>query len=253
MTLNILTTGGGIPQFPLPGNPAYFEVLRSWVQDCNNNHGCWLHSNTGKRLPTRVLDIGDEGQTTSSSTIRLVETKTETGKYMALSHRWGDESVHPPLCTYKCNKQSRLEGFPLDDLPKTFRDIATVARQLGVRYLWIDSLCILQRHPGCSDECGQPSDDFKAEAGKMEAYYSHAYLTVAATAAKGNGDGMLTARRCVVFEDAVAAAGSSLSYVYRRGTDFKFATDVEKAELNNRAWVLQERTLSRRTLHFTAN
>ncbi|KAK5655604.1 hypothetical protein OQA88_5535 [Cercophora sp. LCS_1] len=161
-----MVTGGGTPQLPLPGSPAYFEVLRSWVQDCNDSHRCWHNSNTKKRLPTRVLDIGD--RKTRSRAIRLVEAKSETGKYMALSHRWGDESVHQPFCTYKCNKQSRLDGFPVDDLPKTFRDVVTVARELGVRYLWIDSLCIIQRHTGCSDECGQPSDDFKAEAARYK-------------------------------------------------------------------------------------
>ncbi|KLU90676.1 hypothetical protein MAPG_10528 [Magnaporthiopsis poae ATCC 64411] len=245
ITLSIVSAGGE-PRFPLPGSPAYFAVLQSWVQDCNGNHRCWPNSEAGGPLPTRVLDIGDGG---SGTTIRLRETKGERGKYIAVSHRWGDEAVHRPFCTYKCNMQSRLRGFPVDDLPKTFRDVITVARELGVQYLWIDSLCIVQRHAGCSNECGLPSDDFLAEARKMEAYYSHAYLTVAATAAEGNSEGILTARRCVVFRDTTG----STSYAYRRGTGFRFATDVEEAGLNNRAWVLQERALSRRTLHFTGS
>jgi hypothetical protein len=49
--------------------------------------------------------------------------------------------------TLKENVERRMEGFKLDELPRTFQDAIQVTRELGIKYIWIDSLCIIQDDP----------------------------------------------------------------------------------------------------------
>lgn len=70
-------------------------------------------------------------------------------QYIAPSHCWGG-SISPILTTGTL-KQFQ-EFLPFDDLPANFRDAIIITRKLGIRYLWIDSLCILQNpNPGSED------------------------------------------------------------------------------------------------------
>lgn len=147
-----------------------------------------------------------------------------------------------------CNIEKRREGIDWSSLPKTFQDAVTVTRKLGVRFLWIDSLCIIQPHEGCSNECGG-SADWAIEAKKMETYYSSAYCTIAATSARDSKDGFLDRPSRGQYVKIPDASPTTL-YLCEAIDDFH--GDVEERELNQRGWVLQERALSRRTIHFTA-
>jgi hypothetical protein len=96
----------------------------------------------------RVIYVGvpkDSGYT--SDFMRLVcALKTSRQEYVALSHYWGDLSIEQKKAYYTTqdNIGQRLKGFSLSELPKTFQDAVKVTRELGVLYLWIDSLCIIQ-------------------------------------------------------------------------------------------------------------
>ncbi|KAH8768430.1 hypothetical protein F5883DRAFT_604133 [Diaporthe sp. PMI_573] len=106
----------------------------------------------------------------------------------------------------------RSRRFLVEQLPPTFQDAIRVTREIGKRYLWIDSLCIIQGDDG----------DWATEATKMETVFKNAYLP-----------------------------NSSHGKVYVCTFIDDFPGDVEEGVLNKRAWVLQERALSRRTIHFT--
>jgi hypothetical protein len=94
---------------------------------------------------------------------------------MTLSHCWGPAQL---ITTTANTIEQRKAGIPLEDLPQTFKDAVSLTRNLGIRYLWIDSLCIKQL-----DE-----EDWEAEASKMGSVYSHSYLNIAATSsAEGRG------------------------------------------------------------------
>ena len=117
-------------------NDAFFDRIRRVVERCESNHTCVPQT---AELPTRVLDLGVGPET--PSTVVLVETKGRTGRYIALSHCWGGSLT---LKTTNDNYSDHLLGIPIDYLTPKYRDAVRLTKLLGQRYLWIDSLCIIQ-------------------------------------------------------------------------------------------------------------
>jgi hypothetical protein len=94
---------------------------------------------SGVPLPKRVIDIGGDG----SKPICLVSSENLKARYATLSHCWGPKETHP-LRTQIKNLSQFLVAIPSEALPKTFQDAIIITREVGLRYLWIDSLCIVQ-------------------------------------------------------------------------------------------------------------
>jgi hypothetical protein len=124
-----------------------------------------------------------------------------------------------------------------EDLPHTFRDAIVTTRELGQRYLWIDSLCILQGTGG----------DFSSEAKRMQEYYSGAYCVLAASRAKMQWSGFLQQRdrRGVV---TYKREGEAPFHVCDMIDNFN--DHVIESNLGKRGWVMQERALAKRTVFF---
>jgi hypothetical protein len=184
------------------------------------------------------------GDPDNSDSLRLYDTKQgKQRRYIALSHCWGNLDESQKFCTYGCNIAALRERIAFKDLPRTFQDAVTVTRKLGVEFLWIDSICIIQSHKDCPKKCDSGSD-WDRESRKMETVFSSAYCTIAASSAQNSTEGFLNRRQCVKVQDA---SGTPL---YICNTD-DFHRDVEEGVLSKRGWVLQERALSCRTIHFT--
>lgn len=162
--------------------------------------------------------------------------------YIALSHRWGNSN---PLQLRQDTYAQFRSGIALGSMPPTFRDAVLVARHLCVRYLWIDALCIIQNEDNISD--------WSREASLMHKVYSSAYCTISAAAASGSFQSFFSFRDPqllisptikLALEDKTAPDDYLVS-------DFTFwDTEVSLAAINSRGWVLQERILSPRILHF---
>lgn len=231
----------GLPLLPQAASPEQFTLLNSLVHHCDDKHDCMAvqePTESSSALPTRVIDVGRY----DAEPIRLVETSQEpaaTGWYIALSHRWGDLRREQRFCTYADNLSQRKERIEYNDLPANFQDAVRVTRALGVRYLWIDSLCIIQEDP----------KDWAAESGRMEDVFSHAYCTIAASSADSSLVGFLGDRRP---RDAIMLPTPGGAPLYLAEDIDDFRTDVENSVLSSRGWVLQERALSRRTIYFTS-
>ena len=229
----------GFPQLPEADSASHFRVLRQWLKNCDDKHEnlkC-QPSKTGF-LPTRLIDVGHKG----SEIVRLYETqKTDSFKYLALSHPWGKKP--PWFCTFCSNVEQHKQGIKMADLTPTFKDAVKTTRELGHQYLWIDSICIIQR-----DKSG--AGDFEQESRRMEHVFSSAYCVLAASSAEGQSDGFLneregSRRQFVTFK----REGQHPFYVCNFIDDFN--EHVLEGPLNKRGWVMQERVLAHRTIYFT--
>ena len=88
-------------------------------------------------MPIRCIEISDNGKR-----IYLRDTSKLKSTYITLTHRWNSETHASRTTT--ANYDQRLNGKDFGQLPQLFLDSFTVAKKLGVRYVWIDSLCIIQ-------------------------------------------------------------------------------------------------------------
>jgi hypothetical protein len=219
---------------PKVGSPTHIRVLAAWIRSCDEMHQCYPHNLAF--LPTRVLDVGDG----DSGTVRLsCGTRGQQGRYLALSHRWGSPEQHRKFCTYTTNIEKFKQSIDISEFPRTFRDAIYITRRLGVQYIWIDSLCIIQDDP----------EDWSTESKLMEQVFSSAYITIVASCASGTDDGFLKTRpdrHCVTMQEP----SSGEAYYVCDSID-NFHLDVEQGELSKRGWVLQERALSRRSIYLT--
>jgi hypothetical protein len=87
-----------------------------------------------------LLHVGVNHIDMAEDPIRLIEARSDLSEpYIALSHCWG-KTQH--ATTTKANYHQRLTSIPMQELSKTFQDAVWLTRRLGIKYLWIDSLCI---------------------------------------------------------------------------------------------------------------
>ncbi|CAH0000178.1 unnamed protein product [Clonostachys byssicola] len=236
---NLSAPPPGLPLLTEMGSPQQKKLLNAWIDLCNKTHDCSLDTANGtaagRHMPTRLIFVGDD----CTSTIRLVDSiELSNDNYVALSHRWGDVSNQKMVRTTVSNIDDFKREIRFESLPKTFQDAVKLTRVIGVPFLWIDSLCIIQ-----GDE-----EDWAREAARMEGVFSSAYCVFAATSAKSSLEGFLGDRE----PRPSVAVNTSRSRMYLSKYIDNFEKDVEHGLLNTRGWVLQERALARRTIHITS-
>lgn len=224
----------GYPPLPDRASQPQFQILRQCISDCKTNHPECRPQKLGP-LPTRLIHVGFN----DPDIINLCITQPgDSFEYVALSHRWGEG---PHFCTTLANVEAYRTKIDFEEIPTMFQHAVVTTRELGLEYLWIDSICIIQGEGG----------DFHREAKRMEDVFSSAFCVIAASSAHGQHDGFLNRRRqnheCLTFEHARLPP----LYVSRFMDDFN--KDVIESPLSKRGWVLQERALARRTIYFTDN
>jgi hypothetical protein len=107
--------------------------------------------------------------------------------FAALSYCWGGEQK---LKLTTVSKETLMGGIAFASLPRTFQDAVVVASRLGLSYLWIDALCIIQDN----------NDDKDRELSVMAKVYQNASFTLVASRARSVKDGFLGPR--LPFEDS---------------------------------------------------
>lgn len=225
--LELFTIGKEATNLTANGSLSQLELAKKWLDACLETHqSCKV---ADQRLPTRLIDL-------DCNPIRLVKSSDLITKprYATLSHCWGTQDF------YKL-QQDTLEDFmtaiPEEKFTKTFRDAIYIARSLGLRYLWIDSLCIIQL---CKT-------DWRHESALMSSIYSGSAVTIAAAGATDGTKGCF-----------LKPPGFVGKIRFEPTTDetwdiapSKFYSSVAQSHLAGRAWAVQERILSPRILHFS--
>jgi hypothetical protein len=222
------------------------KVARKWLSNCCTNHNtCELMASQASRryLPERLIGIRRQ----PDSDWRLVldtQSLPENTTYMTLSHRWG---VREFLNLTTETMSLLVSGMALNGLPQTFQDAIYVVKKLRCDYLWIDSLCILQGN----DE--KALRDWQAQSRAMRHVYANSKCNIAATQASDCSRGLFSSRvptdvHPPTLNIANVMEGGQVEYVIH-DIDF-WREHIEKSPLIERAWVLQERLLAPRTIHF---
>ncbi|KAF2185337.1 HET-domain-containing protein, partial [Zopfia rhizophila CBS 207.26] len=211
-----------------------FRLVAYWIQSCLTDHEqCRRRATPPPLLPTRYLNV-------DSNPPRLcVAENGARGFYVALSHCWGKTQ---PLSTTSATIADRLISIPTADMPQTFRDAVLITRELGLEYLWIDSLCIVQ----------DSQEDWEKESAKMGDIYSNSFLTISAAAAEDGKQGIFQPRPArlyppVELQPRHGDYNTLFVDMMPRNTLFETPQPVD-----TRAWCLQETTLAPRVLVYGA-
>jgi hypothetical protein len=212
-----------------------FKTISGWIDQCNDHHICskgglGAHGQNLKSPPS--ITLVDVIEQCLADVVQHVE-------YLCLSYLWGHEKT--PFTTTKSNVGDLHQPGALKKyqhkIPSTILDAITLTRILGIRYLWIDRLCIVQ------------DDDQKKQEqiGYMAAIYAGSYFTIVAASGSNNDHGLpgVTVPR-------------KLSRPILQFNDTFLAVDVGEADeerdvWHSRAWTYQERLVSRRCLVFHGN
>lgn len=194
-------------------------------------------------LPSRILDLESNG-TQLRDAIRLqCITSDCKADYFTLSYRWAQSD---PFTTTKENLADHCREIRFYDLPRTLQDAVIVTREMGVRYLWIDALCIVQ----------DDLSDWAKESELMGEIYKNSLCTITAHCAKDSHDGFLdqALKSPKVVLVKLCARMSSADDFEQKESSLRvpgnFQNQAERSHLSKRGWILQERILSSRILHF---
>ncbi|KAI1733869.1 HET-domain-containing protein [Xylaria scruposa] len=222
-----------------PSSPPVLERIKSWIKECTETHEHTLPQTNF--MPTRLLKIADFGRQVS-----LQFPATKHSSYVALSHCWG--SIAPMTLTSRTLHELEA-GIRTEELPQNFQDAIWLTHQLGIHFLWIDSLCIVQDDP----------KDWAQESAMMYNVYNNSFITIAASRAAHSSEGFLGKRveksyvpvpfHCQGIFGEVLAFALPLGHVEKP----ERSVLMENEPLSCRGWALQERYVSRRILHFASD
>ncbi|PWI63995.1 hypothetical protein PCL_00829 [Purpureocillium lilacinum] len=229
-----------------------------WIRKCTTEHTL-CGAGEPSQLPTRIIDIGMH-LTEQPSKVWLREPPPELrDRYVALSHCWGGEQ---PLKTTTGTLNKHKAGIEFSRLPPTFRDAVDIVRRLGIRFVWIDSLCIIQ-------DC---EEDWQIEASRMASVYRNSWLTVSATSSPSSSSGCYRRDRSVDVKGVEPDENDPLAVLFpaamklRKELRLNLRFNIQHPNLGHerftsvranepfpllgRAWAYQERLLAPRVLHF---
>lgn len=253
----------GVPSYPPDDPPPTHtgsERSFAWAQDqiehCSKHHlECRVpEGEPSCFVPSRLIHIPSDPR--DGVCLRLRPDILEHTRYAALSYCWGKRQAWPACRTTRQNLASQQCGISWATLPATLQDAVEATRRLGLEYIWIDSMCIIQ-----GDE-----EDWQVESMQMATVYTHAHVTLCAALALDTRTG--------IFSQRDAESLSHILTIRYRGEEFpiyafhvpqesgriepRLLADIWRGSLErsleyptfNRAWTFQERLASRRVLLF---
>ncbi|KAH6855460.1 heterokaryon incompatibility protein-domain-containing protein, partial [Chaetomium sp. MPI-CAGE-AT-0009] len=228
---------------PSTGSDSALDFAARCIRKCKESHVTCPRDSSNPWRPTRLIDLGPPGTPINP---RLITTENHVDPipcYATLSHRWNGANIFQLKGD---NLDALQQTIPTDQLSKTFQEAFEASKNLGSRYIWIDSLCIVQ----------DSHDDWEKEAARMKDVYSNAKFNISATGAENGGEGLFFDRgslAVVPFTLEVSQTGNPTAWKpgrYRLVKPSLWSSNISQAPLNQRGWVLQERVLAKRIVHF---
>lgn len=258
-----------------------YECMYGWIRGCLNTcvikgEECANPAAGGAFadiLPTRLIDVGRLGLDQPPRLVKFESLaafkrqQTEHAPaypgYVTLSYCWGKD--FQKTCLLKAELEDEFMRA-LPPVPKTIRDAIDICRRLGVQYLWVDAICIIQGQKGSTS-------DWQRESSRVGAYYANAVVTIAAAWSTHNDEGCLptdTHRPWGTYWRTQVRPGLSMmkkgiSWALSHSMDKQpighdvsayaemagLALHTEVYPLFSRGWVFQELLLSPRVVWFT--
>lgn len=238
------------------------SIAKGWLKNCLTNHDCSrtlpgttdLSSSsrvtaadaTSYHGPSRLLDT--KAFDHNCLDVRLIEHCEPGVRYATLSHCWGS-APNSKYQTLTTSLKEYMHKIAYYSLPATFRDAIAVCRALDIRYLWIDTLCIIQ----------DSIEDRRREVAMMADVYGNSMLTISAAWARQPEDGCFNHRhvpqrvhqetkKLIRIPNKISTGETSILCFSPNHTSTHM--NLDHTSLASRAWVFQKRILSRRNLHF---
>lgn len=233
-------------------------MIQHHIQDCIPNH---LSYQPGIFLPTRLIDLGAKN---SLADPKLILTSQGTGdqslrpedvNYAALSYCWGPrEDAATQLKTERESLAKRLQAIPPSEMSAVMKDAVAVCKVLDIRFLWIDSVCILQDN----------TEDWEKESEQMGLIYLCSFLTICAPASSSCHQGFLHRQNRkfdVAFRSGINPNITGTYTIEEQGLGSQlldidphrcspYNIDVGISSWGSRGWVYQEQKLAPRKLVF---
>ncbi|KXH61346.1 heterokaryon incompatibility protein [Colletotrichum nymphaeae SA-01] len=242
-----------------------WSIIENWIRDCTEDHrDCNpvslkegniqqklaaeslrdISETHRQALPSRLLKLEVVGQRKTFRLVTKQEIVTQTS-YATLSHCWGTKPWDMNLILNQINLTTLSTPQPVTMLPKTFRDAFIVLERLQLEYLWIDRFCIFQ----------DSEDDWLVEASDMHNFYRNSFVCISALGAEDDDGGLFFSRDPLaisipVVNIPIGESNQSIPHAGMQDVAFIRDADFKSAALSKRGWVLQERILAPRVLHF---
>ena len=251
------------------GSDQSLKVIKDWLLNCDTNHSFCGKNSKGLFFPTRCIDVGEIEKGTVSLRDRDEVKKLHSGAtnaapspthlehntrsydhypaYLTLSHRWGDPKRILQL--RKGDEKRFRKGIQIQELSQTFQDAMWIVKRLGYQYIWIDSLCIFQ----------DSAADWQKEADIMIDVYSNTFCNISAISSSYDTNRGLFSERLesaqLLFPftaetEVWCGENGTIHGTWGFGNADLWDDEIERAPLSIRGWVVQERFLSPRIIHF---
>jgi hypothetical protein len=216
------------------------QQAKSWLTDCMNNHSiCQGSLSVGESdfVPTRLINVGTAGSQMVYLQCHCDQSTTRL-PYATLSHCWGRSKT---LQLTAATEQRLLSGIPISELAQTFQEAIFTVQQLGIQFIWMDTLSIFQ----------DSDNDWQREASRMSKVYNYAVVNIAADIAADSDAGCRHKRPKWSIEPCTVTStwSDTGNGLYQLWDAKLWKQSFQNMPLRQRAWVVQEMLLAPRVLH----
>ncbi|RDK42512.1 HET-domain-containing protein [Aspergillus phoenicis ATCC 13157] len=226
------THGHHLVSTPIPQQTVDWQKVNMWVSDCHNSvkreGSLQAKPDTSQITGLRVIDTRQ----------RCITIAPAACRYAALSYVWGATSSDLQATTMNIKDLMRKGSLDSRSLPQIIDDAIVACMKMGIGYLWVDRLCILQ------------DDDPSRKAhwlNSMGDIYAQAYVTIIALAGKNAQHGLPG----VNLVKRPASWTGTTQGIYLIEKTPAYTECLRKSRWSTRGWTCQEATLSSRRLLFS--